>query len=73
MVGPRPAFDLVKPGGVGDKAARAGVTDVIGDGPCIELRHPGRDAAPDRVIGPDACLREKRRGGDAGFVDVGVP
>ena len=47
---------------------------VVGDGPGVEIGHPGGDQPPDRsVVRADAGLGQQLGGGDAGLVDVGVP
>ena len=73
VVGLRPAFYHVQPGGIGLKPAPDGAAGMIGNGPGVELRHPGLQQIPDRVIGPDPRLSQQLTRRNPRFVDVAVP
>ncbi len=64
----RPAFYLVKAGRVGGDALLRGDAGGVGDGPGVELWHPGADQIPGAgIIRTDAGLRQQFGGGDAGL------
>ena len=73
MPGGSPAFHLINPRGVGHQPFGGGIAGMVGNRPCIEIRHPSGQHVPGRLIVLDPGLRHQFGRGNTGLVDIAVP